>query len=112
MLTIYDVACKIFPFGLTVLLGEERGRGGERVFRLRDKERTAGSGFSVDGIKRGRQTYSLYDGEGFCFAKVNRLWSEGATYTRLCRRKKRGRRGKTDRISEGSTLFARFRGGE
>ena len=84
----------------------------ERVFRLRDKERTAWSGFSVDGIKRGRQTYSLYDGEGFCFAKVNRLWSEGATYTRLCRRKKRGRRGKTDRISEGSTLFARFRGGE
>ena len=48
MSTIYDVACKIFRFGLTVLLTEERGRGGERVFRLRDKERTAGSGFSAD----------------------------------------------------------------
>lgn len=44
MSTIYDVACKIFRFGLTVLLAEERGRGGERVFRLGRNEDEAGVG--------------------------------------------------------------------
>ena len=44
MSTIYDVACKIFRFGLTVLLAEERGRGVERVFRLGRNEDEAGVG--------------------------------------------------------------------
>lgn len=41
MSTIYDVACKIFPFGLTVLSAEERGDGVVRG--------------AVEGIKRERR---------------------------------------------------------
>lgn len=49
MSTIYDVACKIFPFRLTVLLAEERGRGVVRG--------------AVEGIKEGRRGADFSFGE-------------------------------------------------